>query len=555
MKKYILLLLLLPLFNVNIHSQVQQWVQRFNGLHDSTDVAKAMAIDNQGNVYVTGYSTSLTLFTQIVTIKYSPAGAVLWTRWYGPQIPVSMFSEGNAIALDDSNNVYVAGTSSDLLFLFSKFVVIKYNTLGVQQWVYTYTGSPVPLLGTNMANSIAVDNLHNVYATGTATYGLILGNLDYVTIKLNTSGTQQWVMNYDGPGHSDDIANKLVLDPSNNVIVTGSSRSGADAGTEDYATIKYNNIGVQQWVQRYHGPGIGSDIAHSLAADNSGNIYVTGESVGSGNLPHYATIKYNPAGVQQWVSIYNNGGQDRAYAIVIDNAGNPIVTGGSQRPTSSFDYATVNYNPINGNQQWVQRYNGPGNGSDIAYAITVDNFNNVYVTGSSANGTLNSPTQPSDYLTLKYNSQGIQQWSARYPSPGNGEDRPYAIVIDNTGSVYVTGESMHSTLPGSEDYATVKYGDGNSINGIKSLSGEIPKNFRLYQNYPNPFNPATIVKMDIAAASYVRLSVYNLIGNEVTVLVSEKLNPGSYEVKWDGTKFSSGIYFYKLIINDANNSN
>jgi hypothetical protein len=84
---------------------------------------------------------------------------------------------------------------------------------------------------------------------------------------------------------------------------------------------------------------------------------------------------------------------------------------------------------------------------------------------------------------------------------------------------------------------------------------EIPKIFRLYNNCPNPFNPTTKIKFDIPPAGQrhafdVRLTIYDLLGREVSVLVNEQLKPGTYEVQWDGTHFSSGIYFYKLIYGD-----
>jgi plastocyanin len=82
--------------------------------------------------------------------------------------------------------------------------------------------------------------------------------------------------------------------------------------------------------------------------------------------------------------------------------------------------------------------------------------------------------------------------------------------------------------------------------GIKPISEIIPEKFKLYQNYPNPFNPSTIIKFDIASNTQVKLSVFNMIGSEMAVLVNENLQPGAYSVDWNASKYSSGTYFYKL---------
>ncbi len=91
--------------------------------------------------------------------------------------------------------------------------------------------------------------------------------------------------------------------------------------------------------------------------------------------------------------------------------------------------------------------------------------------------------------------------------------------------------------------------------GIQPISSEIPNQFSLSQNYPNPFNPSTKIKFDIPAggAQYivpVQLSIYDALGREVTTLVNERLNPGTYKVQWDASRYPSGVYFYKLIIQD-----
>ena len=95
----------------------------------------------------------------------------------------------------------------------------------------------------------------------------------------------------------------------------------------------------------------------------------------------------------------------------------------------------------------------------------------------------------------------------------------------------------------------VVYGDTTMTN-IKSISNQKPSDYKLFQNYPNPFNPSTNIKFDIHKSSHVTLIIYNILGKELTTLVNEKVNAGSYEVSWDAIGFPSGVYFYKLIADD-----
>ena len=281
-----------------------------------------------------------------------------------------------------------------------------------------------------------------------------------IFIFLSTSNlfpqvTEEWVARYNGPGYCDDYAEAIAIDSSGNVYVTGYSVGSVTNYYYDYATIKYNSSGVEQWVARYNGPANSDDLAYAMFLDSSGNVYVTGWSYNSGTEPYnsdYATIKYNSAGVQQWVMRYNGPGNDGdgANAIAVDNSGNVYVTGDSDssgtEPYNS-DYATIKYNS-SGVELWVARYNGPGNSADYAYAIAVDSSGNAYVTGKS----IGSGTS-SDYATIKYNNAGVEQWVARYSTKWN--DDATAIAIDSSDNVYVTGRSWNSGTEG--DYATVKY--------------------------------------------------------------------------------------------------
>src|SRR6266542_3315158 len=263
---------------------------------------------------------------------------------------------------------------------------------------------------------------------------------------------EEWAKGYNGPGNFSDQAFAIAIDGSGNVYVTGASfGSGTDL---DYTTIKYNAAdGTEEWVARYNGPGNYVDAAWAISVDGSGDVYVTGESFGSGTDYDYATIKYNPAdGSEVWVVRYNGPGNfyDGAAALAIDGSGNVYVTGQSFASGTTLDYATIKYN-ASGTEEWVARYNGPGNSFDVATAIAVDGSSNLYVAGESfGSGT------DYDYATVKYNAaDGAEEWIARYNGPENFVDQALAIGIDGPGNVYVTGGSMGS---GTDfDYATIKY--------------------------------------------------------------------------------------------------
>jgi hypothetical protein len=91
--------------------------------------------------------------------------------------------------------------------------------------------------------------------------------------------------------------------------------------------------------------------------------------------------------------------------------------------------------------------------------------------------------------------------------------------------------------------------DGGGSIGIQQISTKIPQSYNLYQNYPNPFNPITNIKFDILRKDNVKLTIFNILGNEIISLINQTLQPGSYKVSWNGIDNPSGIYFYKLETN------
>src|ERR1051326_1640332 len=410
-------------------SVYQAWVARYNPPWNAEDYAKAIAVDTQGNVYVTGDSWGLGGNYDYATVKYNSVGQQVWVaRYHGPD---DGNDQANAIAIDATGNVYVTG-SSENSDSYSDWATIKYNSAGQQQWVARHSVCPRSHAS---ASAIAVDSSGNPYVTGVDGDG-------WGTIKYNSSGEEQWVVHYNSGTPA-----AIALDQVDNVYVTG--------GDTDYVTIKYDSAGHPQWVARYHGPGTGSDYAHAIAIDVSAeNIYVTGESAGSGTALDYATIKYNPVGQQQWVARYDGPAHsnDHGAAIGVDGSGDVYVTGDSVGLGTYYDYATVKYDSA-GQEQWVARYNGPASDQDGATSLAVGNSGNVYVTGYSRRSLFHN-----GYATIKYNSVGQQEWLARYDD--ELDNFAQAIAVDGAENVYVTGRSLGSHT--NYDYATIKYGQGPS---------------------------------------------------------------------------------------------
>ncbi len=473
------------------------WIRRYNGTADGDDRASAMVLDESGNVYVTGFSYGSGSDADYLTIKYYPDGDTFWVRRYNGT--GNGADEANALAVDFSGNVYVAGFSTES-GTDCDFTTIKYYPSGEIAWVRNYNG---PGNGKDQAISIGLDGSGNLYVTGysegSGTY------TDYTTIKYYPDGDTAWVRNYDGPKNSWDYASDIAVDLSANIYVTGYSYN---FNTDfDYVTIKYYPDGDTAWVRRFDGEAFSVDEAKSIALDGLGNIYVTGRSLGLGSDYDYLTVKYYSNGEVAWTRRYNGltNDDDRAWDIAVDDSGKVYVSGATGYGSGLEDLTTVSYYP-DGDTAWVRSFDGSAGGSDYASAMTVDHSYNVYVTGvSEGSGTTY------DYLTLKYRLFKLRNDTLRFVAYS-----PVDLIVTapNEDSIGVS----FNTIPGAV-YDTL-----TDLNGDQESDDIV--------TVPHPLIGDYMVKVvaepEPGSGSYT-LSV-KINGNEDTPMLDAVAAPGPAEI-------------------------
>lgn len=558
-------------------SGTQQWIKTWNGASNSDDIIKKLKFAQNGDIFLTGSSYSVSSNNDFVTQRYNTAGTLLWTQNYNG--PLSLDDQVSDLKTDVSDNVYITGKSRNTGIGYD-FATVKYNSSGVQQWASRFNNA---VSNDDVPFSMTIDNSGNVIVSGWSNF--VTTYQDYLTVKYNSSGVQQWFRTYDGNDHYFDKAAEVRSDNSGNIFVTGKSLKLSD-GTSDAVTIKYNSSGDLQWKEtfngagnldddpvqmeifnnslyilsisssyffapfcgtsdyltlnysftgslmweaRYDGSGTGIDLSSDLVLDNSGNCYVTGYSYDRFSLFDYATIKYNSSGAPVWVSRYDaNYSNDKANSVAVDNSGNVYVTGSSIGTSPLSDIATVKYTS-GGQEAWIARYNGPANGEDIGVKVAVDISGNVYVAGYS-----DGSGSGKDYVIVKYNSSGVQQWASRYNGTANGDDILNSMILDADGNTFVTGKSAGTgTL---EDIATLKYNSSGSQQWVSRYNGPA-NNSDIGNNLISDINGNIIVngitKTSAASGAESQIANYDII--------TVKYNPSGVQqwaVMYNGTENS-----------------
>jgi hypothetical protein len=242
------------------------------------DYALAVAVGPDGSVFVTGASTGYNDDTidadlDYATVKYDAGGTELWVARYSPTD--SMNDSATAIVVDDSGNSYVTGSSSSTTGG-SDIATVKYGPSGNQVWVRRYSGSGVEYdAPAAMVRGAAGD----VYVTGTS----VGQGRDVLTIRYSAiTGDTVWTRRYNGSGNGDDEGCALAVDDEGSVYVAGYA-TGAGTG-KDFVTLKYTSWGdlLETWT--WNDTQDGDDVAVGVVVDSAHSVYVTGYGQGTNGV-------------------------------------------------------------------------------------------------------------------------------------------------------------------------------------------------------------------------------------------------------------------------------
>ena len=425
----------------------------------------------------------------------------------------------------------------------------KVNTTGMLQW----TPNGVPICRATGAQDLPTI-LSNGAGGAIITWRDLRGGSDYdiYTQKLDAAGVVQWTAN--GVAISTAINGQnlptIVSDAAGGAIITWEDhRSGTNY---DIYAQKVSARGIVQWMANgvVISAETGDQIRPAIVSDGAGGAIITWRDFRSGSdTPEIYAQHVNDGGVVQWtangVAICTATSAKDSPTIVSDGAGGAIIAWDDLRSTTNYDIYAEKVNAA-GAVQWTA--NGVAICSaaslQLVPAIVSDGAGGAIITWDDLRTGMDY-----DIYAQKVDAAGVVQWSANGVaiSTATGLQGLPTIVSDGAAGAIITWEDYRSKT-NSDIYAqrVLLNGTLEEVTGVNEHASFLPKTFELEQNFPNPFNPSTHIQFTLPRSEFVTLRIFNLLGEQVAVLISETLPAGAHQAQWDARGLPSGVYFCRL---------
>ena len=350
-----------------------------------------------------------------------------------------------------------------------------------------------------------------------------------------------------------DEANAVAVQDDGDIIIAGSTVDST-LGPPDFAVVRYNSKGELD--ESFGNRGIVTtafgnndyNVAYSIVINNEEKIVVGGYSSVSNS--DFALARYNSDGSPDNTFGENGkvitdlrGDNDQAFSMILLKDGK-IVLGGYSDNGINSDFALAKYK-INGSLDSTFGIGG------MVFTPMVDEIDRINSIKEQNNGRIvavgyatNSNTSE-DFAISRYLSTGVLDNTfgidGKIITPLDSSfDVAESVEIQSDGKIIVGGRTLFNGL-------IVRYQNQSPDAVEDNKSSSQKEEYYLFNNYPNPFNPSTTIKYSIPYTSLVTLKVYDMLGREISTLVNEEKNEGNYEINFNASNLSSGVYFYKMV--------
>jgi uncharacterized delta-60 repeat protein len=470
MFRFVVFLTALVLLPISfLFSQItSNWESLLNGQGDFGDRLNTVVTDVNNNIYAAGYTVNPNTDRDFLIIKYNAQAQVQWRKVFSA--PGNGPDEAKKILLHPNGNIVVSGYGNNKS-VGNDFWTMMLNSSGDTLWTRLYNSPATNLY--DEPNGMTIDGLGNIIITGESDQDPTpFLNNDFLTVKYNSTGSLLWAVRFNATANNNDRSVAVTTDATNSIYITGRSFNGND---DDYVTIKYNADGVQQWLRAFNNGGTDRPVA--IGTDNAGRVYVTGRS-SNGTDDDYRTLQYNSTGSLLFNSFYDFVGQDRPVDMVVLPAGGCIVTGRSDaNPTVgiNYDIHTVALSAT-GVRSWVGTYAGAAANDDIPVSIALAADGNVSVAGFTDRD--NTIAISNDLVLLQYSSTGTNLITQTFNGTANKDDEGDGVTISSNGNIVVAGFTSEANAQRNA-LLLVYNGNNNAIaQNIWSGAGDNGENIR-----------------------------------------------------------------------------
>jgi len=437
------------------------------------------------------------IFLLIISSMVFSQPNILWTETFGGDyadlgLVVKETAEGDLIVLGSYK--YLEWTEEKHIYL------IKVNESGDTLWTKIFEE------GSERGLSLEITTDGEFIITGKDSSGLFLR-------KISSSGVTLWSKTY---GLLNSIGKSVKETSDGGFIIVGDD----SVGIVDLILIKTDSVGDTIWTRTYGGayPDYGSDV---LQTPDGG--YVLLGTLFNGGVSDVWLIKTDGDGDIEWTQQYGGSTIDMGYSIAATTDGGFIITGMTTSFGTGGDIYLIKTNS-SGIMQWSNNYGSPHGDAGNCVKQTPDG--GYIIAGSGYEG----------YIILRTDSNGEELWTYSYGiSPAN-------YVINYSQGGYIIAGSYG--LPGFySDIILIRL--SSDISDVQ-LNEVMPNEYMLEQNYPNPFNSTSVIRYSVPQSSNVVIKVFDILGNEIEILVNEEKPIGTYEITWTAENLPSGIYLYQL---------